>query len=143
MENCIFCRIVSGEIPALAVYEDAQTLAFMDVAGDADGHILVVPKKHCRSVLDADEETLCAVIRTVRKVSVHLTQACGYDGVNLLHAGGESAGQSVPHLHIHILPRKRGDGMDAWPKLEGAKEEIRTVYERIRMDKTAERGTEA
>ncbi len=132
MNDCIFCKIASGEIQGLSVYEDAETLAFMDVAKDVDGHILVIPKKHCKNILDCDPDTLSAVMNTVKKVSLHLTEKCGYDGVNLLNASDESAGQSVPHFHIHIIPRRKGDGIDAWPEFKGAKEEITDVFERIR-----------
>ena len=133
MSDCIFCKIASGEIQGMRVYEDAETLAFMDLAKDVDGHVLVIPKKHCKNILDCDAETLSAVMNTVKKVSLHLTEKCGYDGVNLLNASDESAGQSMPHFHIHIIPRRKNDGIDAWPAFEGAKEEIPAVFERIRM----------
>ncbi len=133
MEDCIFCKIASGEVQGLRVYENDQTLAFMDIANDVDGHILVIPRKHCKNILDCDPETLSAVMQTVKIVSVHLTEHCGYEGVNLLNASDESAGQSVPHFHIHIIPRKRNDRIDAWPKFEGAKEDLQTVYEKIKM----------
>ena len=133
MKDCVFCKIVSGEIPSMKVYEDDLTMAFMDVAKDVDGHIVVIPRKHCKNILDADEETIVAVAQTVKRVSNHLTERCGYDGVNLLNASDESAGQSVPHLHIHIIPRKTGDGIDAWPRFDGAKEDIQAVFDRIRM----------
>ncbi len=133
MNDCIFCKIASGEIPCMKIYENDLTLAFMDIAKDVDGHILVVPKKHFRNILDCDEETLCAVMKTVKTVSNHLTDHCGYEGVNLLNASGESAGQSVSHLHIHIIPRKRNDGIDAWPGFEGAKEDIQNVFDRVKM----------
>lgn len=133
MSDCIFCKIASGEIQGMRVYEDAETLAFMDLAKDVDGHVLVIPKKHCKNILDCDPDTLSAVMNTVKKVSLHLTEKCGYDGVNLLNASDESAGQSMPHFHIHIIPRRKNDGIDAWPAFEGAKEEIADVFERIRM----------
>lgn len=133
MKECIFCKIASGEISCMKVYEDDLTFAFMDIAKDVDGHILVVPKKHFKNVLDCDEEALCAVIKTVKTISNHLTNYCGYEGVNLLNASDESAGQSVPHLHIHIIPRKHDDGLDAWPQFRGAKEDIQTVFEKIKM----------
>ena len=133
MSDCIFCKIASGEIQGMRVYEDVETLAFMDLAKDVDGHVLVIPKKHCKNILDCDAETLSAVMNTVKKVSMHLTEKCGYDGVNLLNASDESAGQSMPHFHIHIIPRRKNDGIDAWPAFEGAKEEIADVFERIRM----------
>ena len=133
MSDCIFCKIASGEIQGMRVYEDVETLAFMDLAKDVDGHVLVIPKKHCKNILDCDEETLSAVMNTVKKVSLHLTEKCGYNGVNLLNASDESAGQSMPHFHIHIIPRRKNDGIDAWPAFAGAKEEIADVFERIRM----------
>ncbi len=133
MSDCIFCRIADGEIQGLRVCEDEKTLAFMDIAKDVDGHVLVIPKKHCKNILDCDPETLHAVMDTVQRVSLHLTGKCGYDGVNLLNASGESAGQSVPHFHIHVIPRKRNDQLDAWPEFEGAKEDITDVFSRIHM----------
>lgn len=132
MEDCVFCRIAAGEF-GLKVYEDELTIAFMDIAKDVDGHILVIPKKHCKNILDCDADTLDAVMRTVQRVSVHLTADCGYDGVNLLNASDESAGQSVPHFHIHIIPRKKQDGIDGWPHFEGAKEDLMSVYEKVKM----------
>lgn len=132
MDQCIFCKLLSDHT-AKIVYEDEFTAAFMDIAGDVDGHILVVPKKHTKNILDADELTLSHVTSTVQKVSKHLVDNCGYEGVNLLNASGECAGQSVPHLHIHIIPRKRQDGIDAWPKLNGAAQSIEDVYEKLKM----------
>lgn len=133
MEGCIFCKIVKGDAPSMKVFEDEFTLAFMDVAKDVDGHVLVVPKKHIKNILDCDNDTLEYVIKTAKKVSNHLTTKCGYEGVNLLNASDESAGQSVPHFHIHIIPRKSGDGINAWPRFDGAVYETREIYERIRM----------
>ena len=135
MSDCVFCRIAAGEIPGRKVFEDGHTLAFLDIAGDVDGHILVIPKKHVRSLLDCDGETLGRVMETVKKVSGHLVENCGYDGVNLLNASGESAGQSVPHFHIHIIPRKAGDGIDAWPKFAGAKRDVEDVFREMTMEK--------
>ncbi len=134
MADCIFCRIASGEIPSRKLFEDEWTMAFMDIAKDVDGHILVIPKKHVKNILDCDEETLARVMATVKKISNHLTANCGYDGVNLLNASDESAGQSVPHFHIHIIPRKTGDGIDGWPHFDGAKQDMDEVFARIRID---------
>ena len=133
MHDCVFCKIISGEIPCMKVYEDEKTLAFMDVAKDVDGHMLVIPRKHCGNILDCDPETLAAVMRTVKAVSMHLTADCGYEGVNLLNASGKCAGQSVPHFHIHIIPRKRNDQIDAWPHFDGAKQDIQFVFDKVKM----------
>ena len=131
--NCVFCKIVNGELPSLKVYEDENTMIFMDIAKDVDGHMVAIPKKHVKSILDCDEATLQQLMFAVKKVSCHCVDQCGYDGVNLLNASDESAGQSVPHFHIHIIPRKKDDGLDTWPKFDGAKCEIEKIYNIIRM----------
>ena len=136
MSDCVFCKIASGEITGLRVCEDEYALAFMDIAGDVDGHMLVIPKKHYISILDCDPDTLAHVIRMVKRVSNHLVDNCGYEGVDLMCANGESAGQTLPHLHIHLIPRKTNDGLGGkgeWPSFPGAKQDIREVYEQVKM----------
>ena len=132
--SCIFCRIISGEVPSMKVYEDENALVIMDIAADVDGHMLAIPKIHVKSILDCDETTLAQLMHTVQRVARHCTEKCGYEGVNLLNASGVSAGQSVDHFHIHIIPRKSGDGIDAWPAFCGAKEEIQKTYEKLKME---------
>lgn len=133
MENCVFCKIIAGELPSKKIYENDQVLAFLDISKDVDGHILVVPKKHAKNILDCDKESLEAVMLAVKKISKHLVDDCGFDGVNLLNASGESAGQTVPHFHIHIIPRKNGDNIDAWPKFPGAKFELDETCEKLKI----------
>lgn len=129
---CIFCKIVAGEVPAMKVYEDDAALVFMDIAGDVDGHMLAIPKKHAAGITDCDQQTLSRLMNAVQTVSKRCTEKCGYEGVNLLNASGESAGQSVPHFHIHIIPRRSGDGVNAWPALPGAKHDIAEIYEKLK-----------
>ena len=129
--DCIFCKIVSGQVPCMKVYEDEHTLVFMDIAGDVDGHMVAIPKKHIENILDCDNESLNRLMLAVKKVSNHCVENCGFDGVNLLNASDSSAGQSVPHFHIHIIPRKKNDGIDAWPKFEGAKEDLTEMWNKI------------
>ena len=129
--DCIFCKIVSGQVSCMKVYEDEHTLVFMDIAGDVDGHMVAIPKEHIENILDCDTENLNRLMRAVKKVSNHCVENCGFDGVNLLNASDSSAGQSVPHFHIHIIPRKNNDGIDAWPKFEGAKEDLSYVWSKI------------
>ncbi|MFU7517138.1 HIT family protein [Clostridium sp. HCS.1] len=134
MGDCIFCKIVIGEASSMKVFEDEYTIAFMDLAKDADGHILVIPKKHCKNILDCDNDTLKYIMNTVKKVSNHLVENCGYNGVDLLNANNESAGQTVPHFHMHIIPRKEGDGLGGsgeWPKFIGAKYEIEYMQKKL------------
>lgn len=136
MEECVFCKIVRGEFSSMKVYEDAWTLAFMDIAKDVDGHILVIPKKHCKCVLDCDCDTWNRTMHTVKKVSNHLVDHCGYDGVDLMSANDESAGQTMPHLHIHIIPRQHHDGLGEageWPRFPGAKCEIEDIHKKVIM----------
>ena len=108
MNDCIFCKIVSGEIPSYKIYEDEYAYAFLDISCDSVGHTLVIPKKHCVNVLDCGADDLQAVTAAVQKISR------GYTGVNVLNASGKSAQQSVFHLHFHIIPRNEGDGLNTW-----------------------------
>lgn len=136
MSDCVFCKIASGDIPGLRIYEDKHTLVFMDIAMDVDGHMLVIPKMHRVSILDCDPDTLSHVIHTVKRVSNHLVDNCGYEGVDLMCANGEAAGQSMPHLHIHSIPRRKNDGLGGrgeWPTFPGAKQDIRQLHELLKM----------
>ena len=114
MDNCIFCKILKGDVPSYKIYEDDKTYAFLDIANDSYGHTVVIPKKHCINVLDCDETDFQAVMAAVQKISRHYVNDCGFTGVNILNASGKSAQQSVFHLHIHIIPRKEGDGLNTW-----------------------------
>lgn len=135
MKECIFCKIIGGgQLPSMKVFKNENTFAFMDIAKDVDGHILVVPKRHFKNILDCDSITLGNVMDTVKRISNHLTKNCGYDGVNLLNASDESARQSVPHFHIHIIPRKRNDGIDAWPSFNGAVSDVEEIYKKLIME---------
>ena len=129
--DCIFCKIISGQVPCMKVYEDEHTLVFMDIAGDVDGHMVAIPKNHIENILDCDTESLNRLMRAVKKVSNHCVENCGFDGVNLLNASDTSAGQSVPHFHIHIIPRRKNDEIDAWPKFEGAKEDLTEMWNKL------------
>jgi histidine triad (HIT) family protein len=130
--SCIFCSIVNGQAPSRKILEDEYTLAFLDIANDVDGHTLVIPKKHVESILDCDDETLSRLVSSVKRVSKHYTDHCGYQGVDLLNASGEAAQQSVPHFHIHIIPRKDGDGIDAWPAFKGSTQALDKMHEMLK-----------
>ena len=117
--NCIFCKTIKGEIPSYKIYEDDKTYAFLDIKRDTVGHTLVIPKVHCTNWLDCPEDYLYAVANTVQKISNHYVNECGFDGVNVINASGESAEQTVFHFHVHIIPRKKEDGLDMWPLGDG------------------------
>lgn len=121
MNDCIFCKIINGQCPSYKIYENDKVYAFLDIACDAVGHTLVVPKKHFVNVLDCDKEYLDAVIEAVQLISRHYVENCGFDGVDVFNADGKEAEQSVFHLHFHIIPRKQGDGLSMWP-LHGTQE---------------------
>ncbi|SDD95504.1 HIT family protein [Ruegeria marina] len=104
----IFARILRGEIPSTRVYEDDDTLAFMDIMPRADGHLLVIPKTPCRNVLDASPEQMAAVMKTVQKLSHAVMKALGAGGVTLQQFNEAVGGQEVFHLHVHVLPRYEG-----------------------------------
>lgn len=104
MEECILGKLIKKELPSYIIFENEYTLAFLDIAKDVDGHTIVIPKKHVVNILDCDQETLGHVIDTVKRISNHYVNNCGYTGINLLNASGISAQQSVPHFHFHIIP---------------------------------------
>lgn len=132
-QHCPFCRIAQGEAPCYRIYEDEYSLAFLDTAGDVEGHTLVIPKVHVETIDQCPEEIALQLAGTVRLVSEHYVKDCGYDGVNILSASGKTAQQSVPHLHFHILPRKQGDGLNAWPRLGKDHHDLQEVAQRLRI----------
>ena len=132
-QHCPFCRIAQGEAPCYRIYEDEYSLAFLDTAGDVEGHTLVIPKVHVETIDHCPEEIALQLAGTVRLVSEHYVKDCGYDGVNILSASGKTAQQSVPHLHFHILPRKQGDGLNAWPRLGKDHHDLQEVAQRLRI----------
>ncbi len=111
MKDCLFCKIVKGEIPSYKIYEDENVYAFLDVANDIYGHTLVVPKKHCENVMDCPDRTLGKIIAAVKKIGNHFVKDCGFEGYNIFNNNGKSAEQAIMHMHFHIFPRKTGDGV--------------------------------
>ncbi|MFA9557213.1 HIT family protein [Evansella sp. AB-rgal1] len=113
-DDCIFCKIVNGDIPASKVYEDDKVLAFLDLSQVTKGHTLVIPKVHEENVYELSEESAKAVFSVVPKIANALKQAFSPVGMNLLNNNGKEAGQSVFHYHVHLLPRYgKGDGYGA------------------------------
>ena len=132
--NCIFCKIVAGSIPCFKLYEDAETLAFMDINPANDGHCLVVPKGHFPTVYAISEAAFAATSRTAIKLARAVNQALTPDGINLLQANGPGAAQSVFHLHIHVLPRRQNDGLLLnWTPKPGDRARIAELAERIKQ----------
>jgi histidine triad (HIT) family protein len=123
--NCIFCKIVAGELPATIVDEDERTIAFMDIAPATRGHALVIPRTHSRDIIEATPEDLAATIVAAQRLSRRVHDRLGADGVNLLNSCGAAAWQTVFHLHIHVIPRYRDDPLRLpWVPSQGDPDEI-------------------
>ena len=131
--SCIFCKIVAGQISCFNLLEDANTIAFMDINPVNPGHALAVAKGHWPTVDVIPAEVLADVAKTAQKVAKAAFKVLKPHGVNLLQANGEGAGQSVPHLHIHIMPRVRGDDVNLnWEQKPGDMAAIKAVYEKLK-----------
>ncbi len=131
--DCLFCKIIAGEIPSAKVYEDEYALAFLDIQPNNPGHTLLVPKTHARNILDMQEETLCALMPALKKIAVAVKKAVAADGLNISMNNESAAGQIVPHAHIHIIPRFSDDGHRHFEKRPYKNdEEMNEVAEKIR-----------
>lgn len=115
-QNCIFCKIAKGEIPSKKIYEDEEVLAFLDINPISKGHSLIIPKKHFENIFDIDETYLNKIITTSKRISLSLKRGLNATGINLLHASGKDAQQSVFHFHIHLVPRYKKDKLNTWPE---------------------------
>lgn len=109
-QDCIFCKIVAGQLPCSRVYEDADTLAFLDIGPIVKGHTLVIPKAHHDLLTDTPPALLHKLIAVVQKVARAQAETLKADGINITQANGKSAGQVVPHIHFHVIPRFETDG---------------------------------
>ncbi|CUH97986.1 HIT family protein [Leisingera aquaemixtae] len=127
----IFAKLLRGEIPSTRVYEDDETLAFMDIMPRADGHLLVIPKTPCRNLLDASPAQMAAVMQTVQKLSHAVIKGLGADGVTVQQFNEAAGGQEVFHLHMHVLPRQEGDRLRP-PGQMGDMDQIQAQAEKIR-----------
>lgn len=109
MSNCIFCKIIAGEIPSATVYEDEEFKAIMDINPAAKGHIILVPKKHSTNLLDVEDDIASKALLVARQLVNAMQKELSCDGINLLQNNGEVAGQTVFHLHFHLIPRYQED----------------------------------
>jgi histidine triad (HIT) family protein len=131
--DCIFCKIVAGDIPSERVYEDSDVIAFLDINPIAPGHTLVVPKTHCTDLLDATPETLDAVMRAAQNVAPAVLAATDGEGFNFFQFNGRCAGQEVFHLHFHIIPRRSDDDVSyRWTQGSYGDGEMAALGERVR-----------
>jgi histidine triad (HIT) family protein len=131
--NCIFCRIIAGELPGEIVDEDESTVAFMDINPGARGHLLVVPREHSRDLLEIGPADLEATLATAQRMAGRVKERLGADGVNLLNCCGEAAWQTVFHFHVHVIPRYDGDPLRLpWTPAPGDPDEINAAAQALR-----------
>ncbi len=135
--ECVFCKIVAGQIPCYRVYEDPHTLAFLDIGPLAEGHLLIIPRTHSAMLADMDPDTMGHLARQFPRLARAVQQVTGAPAYNLLQNNGEIAGQAVHHVHFHIIPRQQGDGLGyRWPSSQyppGRAEELQArVVESLR-----------
>ncbi len=132
--DCIFCKIVLGEIPCTKVFEDEAMLAFMDIAPLNKGHLLLIPKQHIGNILDINEEIYGRLFSVIRRLAKAVEGGLNPDGMNVMQLNGKAAGQVVPHLHIHIVPRWVGDGLTIsdWEPVMGDMKDISATAETIK-----------
>lgn len=133
-DNCIFCKLVAGEIPSHRVYEDDDTVAFMDISPLSRGHLLVVPRAHHAQIFDIDPELYGRVATVAARVAAALRKSLAPDGLNVMQLNGESANQAVPHLHIHLVPRWESDGLSIskWEPVPGDMDAIAATAASVR-----------
>ena len=138
--RCPFCDIAAGRGPRWVVYEDERTIAFLPKAPEAFGHTLIAPRAHVTGLFDASPALLQATMATVQRVSRHYQDVLNAQGMNVLHASGTAAGQSVQHFHMHLLPRFADDGLNAWPSLPAYHQDNDDVLQRLRLRSRQEVG---
>jgi histidine triad (HIT) family protein len=131
--DCVFCKIRDGQIPSVKVDEDERTLTFMDINPLTAGHCLVVTKHHAATLYESDVADLQAAMATARRVALAIRETLKPDGLNMLQANGPAAFQSVPHFHMHLIPRWASDGKGFdWKPVPGEREAIVKTGERLR-----------
>ena len=129
---CIFCKIISGEIPSHKIFEDEKTLAFLDIKPVHPGHVLVIPKKHFQNLEEINPEDLTALIQTVKRIGGLLKDKLQVEGYNVITNNDAVAGQIVPHLHFHIIPRVTGDGLPLWSGCDYQSGEADQILEKLK-----------
>jgi histidine triad (HIT) family protein len=132
--DCIFCKIVDGEIPAVKVLDEDRVLVFMDINPASRGHMLVVPKRHAENIFEISEDDLAAVTNAVKRCATAAKEALGAEGITVLQLNGTASDQLVPHLHVHIMPRWKDDGLivSNWEMKAGDMDELHAIAENVK-----------
>ena len=132
-DDCIFCKIAAGEIPSATVYEDDDFRAILDLDPAAKGHTLVIPKSHSDNLLSVEPDTAAKALKVISKTANAIKEALGCDGINVVQNNGEEAGQTVMHLHFHIIPRYKNDSVNiGWQPMKPSNEELATTADLIK-----------
>ena len=132
MSDCVFCKIIAGQIPSIRVFEDAEVLAFMDIGQVNPGHVLVAVKRHAENLYALDEAQAAAIGRASVRVARAIREAFSPEGLSVYQANGKPAGQTVFHYHVHLLPRHDADGMElTWPVKNPPREKLQEYAARI------------
>jgi histidine triad (HIT) family protein len=130
--DCIFCKIIKGEIPCTKVYEDENILCFLDIAPANKGHCLIVPKEHYEILIDAPEDIINYSLKVAKKIARAMSASLANEGFNVLINNGKAAGQIVPHVHLHVIPRFKGDGVSLkWTPKRYKENEIQEFADKI------------
>lgn len=134
MNNCIFCKIIAGELPATKIYEDADVFGFLDIKPVNPGHTLVIPKKHFENIHDTPDDVCAKAMIAAKKIAGAIQKNLGAEGVNIGMNNGHTAGQLVFHAHIHVMPRYGKDSFKLWAGKEYKTGERELVAEKIRLN---------
>lgn len=131
--DCIFCKIISGEIPSKTVYEDDGYKAIMDVSPASRGHVIILPKNHAANIFEISDEEAAGAMVVAKKIAAAMKKALACDGINILQNNGEAAGQTVFHLHVHVIPRYKDDTVNIkWKQLDDV--DIDAAFEEIKKE---------
>jgi histidine triad (HIT) family protein len=132
--DCIFCKIIDGEIPAIKVLDEELVIAFMDINPSNQGHMLVVPKKHAENIFEIPESDLAATVKAVKRCAKAVKEALNAEGITVLQLNGKASDQIIPHFHIHIIPRWENDGLpvSTWEMKQGDMEEIEDIALKVK-----------
>lgn len=135
-DDCIFCKIAAGEIPSRKIYEDSDLIAIMDLNPTSKGHSLIIPKEHCTNIYDIDEDIAAKVMKTAKKLATKMTVALNCDGFNLLQNNGKTAGQTMFHFHMHLIPRYKDadNNMLKFTSVSFSDEEMDSIRDQIIKD---------
>jgi histidine triad (HIT) family protein len=134
-DDCVFCKMIAGQIPCVKIFEDDTVLAFLDIGPISDGHTLIIPKQHFEKLHDCPDELLSRVCSYLGRIAGAVAKAVNSDGYNLLCNNGRAAGQLVNHVHFHIIPRNTGDGVfNRWPSFKYEDGKIEDIADRIRRN---------